>query len=65
MKFICYKDKLLKALNSVVKGVASKTTMPILEGILIQTDTNEIKLTTYSIPNSKSYVVNFISLSFV
>ena len=28
MKFICYKDKILKALNSVVKGVASKTTMP-------------------------------------
>ena len=26
MKFICYKDKIIKALNSVVKGVASKTT---------------------------------------
>ena len=30
MKIVCYKDKLIKALNSVVKGVASKTTMPIL-----------------------------------
>ena len=29
MKIVCYKDKLIKALNSVVKGVASKTTMPI------------------------------------
>ncbi len=47
MKIICYKDNILKALNSVVKGVASKTTMPILEGILIQTNDNEIKLTTY------------------
>ena len=24
MKIVCYKDKLIKALNSVVKGVASK-----------------------------------------
>ena len=49
MKFVCYKDKIIKALNSVVKGVASKTTMPILEGILIQTNNNEIKLTTYDL----------------
>ncbi|HCC03320.1 MAG TPA: DNA polymerase III subunit beta [Clostridiales bacterium] len=49
MKFVCYKDKIMKALNSVVKGVASKTTMPILEGILIQTNDNEIKLTTYDL----------------
>lgn len=47
MKIICEKDKLLKGINSVVKGVASKTTMPILEGILIQTNDNSIKLTTY------------------
>ena len=47
MKFVCYKDVIIKALNSVVKGVASKTTMPILEGILIQTNDDEIKLTTY------------------
>ena len=47
MKIVCYKDQILKALNSVVKGVASKTTMPILEGILIQTNDKEIKLTTY------------------
>ena len=44
MKIVCYKDNILKALNSVVKGVASKTTMPILEGILIQTNDKEIKL---------------------
>ncbi len=49
MKFVCYKDTIIKALNSVVKGVASKTTMPILEGILIQTNDNEIKLTTYDL----------------
>ena len=49
MKFVCYKDTIIKALNSVVKGVASKTTMPILEGILIQTNDDEIKLTTYDL----------------
>ena len=57
MKFICYKDKMLKALNSVVKGVASKTTMPILEGILIQTNDNEIKLTTYDLEIGIEYVI--------
>ena len=57
MKFICYKDKILKAINSVVKGVASKTTMPILEGILIQTNDNEIKLTTYDLEIGIEYII--------
>ncbi len=58
MKIICYKDKIMKALNSVVKGVASKTTMPILEGILIQTNDNEIKLTTYDLEIGIEYVMD-------
>ena len=49
MKIICEKEKLLKAINSVVRGVSSKTTMPILEGILIQTNAKELKLTTYDL----------------
>ena len=57
MKFVCYKDKIIKALNSVVKGVASKTTMPILEGILIQTNDNEIKLTTYDLELGIEYMM--------
>ena len=57
MKIVCYKDKILKALNSVVKGVASKTTMPILEGILIQTNDNEVKLTTYDLEIGIEYVM--------
>ena len=57
MNFVCYKDKILKALNSVVKGVASKTTMPILEGILIQTNDNEIKLTTYDLELGIEYTM--------
>ena len=57
MKFICEKDKLLKAINSVTKAVASKTTMPILEGILIQTNDDEIKLTTYDLEIGIEYVL--------
>ena len=57
MKVVCYKDKILKAINSVVKAVASKTTMPILEGILIQTNDNEIKLTTYDLEIGIEYVM--------
>ena len=57
MKIVCYKDIILKAINSVVKGVASKTTMPILEGILIQTNDNEIKLTTYDLEIGIEYVM--------
>ena len=57
MKLICDKDKILKAINSVVKGVASKTTMPILEGILIQTNDNEIKLTTYDLEIGIEYIM--------
>ena len=57
MKFTCYKDTIIKALNSVVKGVASKTTMPILEGILIQTNDKEIKMTTYDLEIGIEYIM--------
>lgn len=57
MKFTCEREKILKAINSVVKGVASKTTMPILEGILIETNENEIKLTTYDLEIGIEYIL--------
>ena len=57
MKIVCYKENILKAINSVVKGVASKTTMPILEGILIQTNDKEIKLTTYDLEIGIEYIM--------
>ena len=31
MKIVCEKEKILKGINSVINGVATKTTMPILE----------------------------------
>ncbi len=45
MKIICTKSKLLQGVNIVSKAVPSKTTMAILECILIDASTNEIKLT--------------------
>lgn len=58
MKFVCEKSNLLKAINSVVKGVSSKTTMPILEGILIQTNDKQVKLTTYDLELGIEYVID-------
>ena len=45
MKFVCKKSDLLKGVNIVLKAVPSKTTMSILECILIDASANQIKLT--------------------
>ena len=45
MKIICSKSNLAKGVNIVSKAVPSKTTMPILECILIDATTDIIKLT--------------------
>ncbi len=45
MKLICSKANLQKGVNIVSKAVPSKTTMTILECILIDASTNEIKFT--------------------
>ncbi len=45
MKIICSKPNLLYGVNTVSKAVPSRTTMAILECILIDASTNEIKLT--------------------
>ena len=45
MKIICTKSNLVKGVNIVSKAVPSKTTMPILECILIDASTNIIKFT--------------------
>ena len=58
MRIICEKENIIKALNSVTKAVSSKPTMPILEGILIQTNNKEVKLTTYDLEIGIEYVIN-------
>lgn len=45
MKLVFQKDALLNGINIVSKAIPSKTTMSILECILIDADTSEIKLT--------------------
>lgn len=45
MKLICSKSNLLKGVNIVSKAVPTRTTMAILECILIDASANEIKLT--------------------
>ncbi|MCI6538478.1 MAG: DNA polymerase III subunit beta [Lachnospiraceae bacterium] len=45
MKLICSKSNLLKGVSIVSKAVPSRTTMAILECILIDASANEIKLT--------------------
>ena len=58
MKIICEKENIIKALNSVTKAVASKPNNPILEGILIQTNNNEVKLTTYDLEIGIEYIIS-------
>ena len=57
MKITCSKSNLVKGVSIVSKAVPSKTTMPILEGILIQTNDNEIKLTTYDLELGIEYTM--------
>ena len=46
MKIICSKNNLLKSVSISLKAVPSKTTMPILECILIDASASQIKFTT-------------------
>lgn len=45
MKIICGKSELVKSTNIVLKAVTGKTTMPILESILIEVENGIIKMT--------------------
>lgn len=58
MKIICEKENLLKGLSAVVRGIGIKTTMPILEGILIQSNKNKIKFTTYDLEIGIEYIID-------
>ena len=45
MKIVCNKSDLVKSTNIVMKAVSNKTTMPILESILIEAENDLIKMT--------------------
>ena len=44
MKFICHQQELSKALNTVMKAVTTRTTMPILKQIYLKGEKNILKL---------------------
>lgn len=44
MKLICSKENLMEGINVVQKAVSTKTTLPILEGILLEAD-DKLKMT--------------------
>ncbi len=50
MKFICSRDRLMEAISTVQKAVSTRSTLPILDGILIEaTSTEGVKLTGYDL----------------
>jgi DNA polymerase III subunit beta len=69
MKLICSRDRLMEAIAIVQKSVASRSTLPILEGILVEA-ADGVKLTGYDletgiecqvdadVPESGSIVIN-------
>lgn len=58
MKIECSKLELNVALNAVAKTSASKTTMPILEGVLIEVSNKKMKLTTNDLEMGCEYIIN-------
>ncbi|MDE6776724.1 MAG: DNA polymerase III subunit beta [Oscillospiraceae bacterium] len=49
MQFTCNKENKCKAIAHVLKAVSSKSTLPVLEGICIHTQENQITLTGYNL----------------
>lgn len=58
MKIICSKNDLLKSINISMKAVPSKTTMPILECVLINASSDIIKFTTNDMELGIETIVN-------
>lgn len=69
MKVICSRDRLMEGISTVQKAVATRSTLPVLDGILIEAE-NGVKLTGYDletgiecmveadVPEAGSLVVN-------
>lgn len=57
MKILCDKPSLLEAVNTVQKAVSSKSTLPVLEGILICAQGDKITLTGNDLELSIEYTM--------
>jgi len=49
MKFICSRDRLVEIVSIVQKAVSTRSTLPILDGILIHASENSVRLTGYDL----------------
>ncbi|MCX8075120.1 MAG: DNA polymerase III subunit beta [Clostridia bacterium] len=58
MKINCNTQDLINALNIVSKTSSSKTTMPILEGVLIEAYENKLKFTTNDLEIGSEHLLN-------
>ena len=58
MKIVCYNQELIKGVNTVLKAVPQRTTMPILECILIEAENGEISLTANNMELGISTVIS-------
>lgn len=58
MKIVCYNQELIKGVNTVLKAVPIRTTMPILECILIEAENGEISLTANNMELGISTVIS-------
>lgn len=57
LKFEIYRDELVEGLQKVQRGVAKKTTMPILEGIKFETKDHQLILTSSNLDISVESVI--------
>lgn len=57
MKIECNQKNLRDALNAVVKSGASRTTMQILEGVLLEASNGILKLTTNDLETGREYTM--------
>ena len=58
MKIICDSAELAKAAFSVQRTVSNKSTIPSLEGILIEAFENKIKLTGYDLEVGSTIIID-------
>ncbi|MBR4010631.1 MAG: DNA polymerase III subunit beta, partial [Clostridiales bacterium] len=49
MKLVISRDNLVEAISIVQKAVSTRSTLPILDGILIEADSKGVKLTGYDL----------------
>jgi DNA polymerase-3 subunit beta len=56
MKVICSRDRLMEGISTVQKAVATRSTLPVLDGILIEAE-NGVKLTGYDLETGIECIV--------